>query len=387
MVPTAEGSYTMTVAYGEWTKTYTINAKIPEPSSISAYKFADIDGYDGPVYTVDQYNPGPTSTISLEIGEYVDFLVRVSPVMANQNYTITVDNGGTITEVTLENVIAFYEDLETCTAHRFTAETEGVYVITMTSVENPEITGTLTVYVGVEEELETSAEFTFVTPGNFEKTPEQTFIAPIAGNYVITAEGLDATTWFQHYNEIDDSWTLMNDLPYTKYLEAGERLVLRLYGWTDDAAVVGTAVTVNVALDGEGGGDIGGGEVGTGSGTNDDPYIIAAGDQVCNYPGNRETVYYSYYLTEGGYVKVNSTASIIINLTNDYGANGSNVLGYDDDWNQIFDESAMVYAPAGTVVTISFCNELSEDPSTIAFSLEFLPIPSEDLTPVAGTWV
>ena len=249
--PNKIGSYTMTIKYGDFEKVYTLTITPAAPNSVKLYPFAWIEGFGEMVYTADEYNPGPSTKIELDVGETIDFLVRVNPSAAEQLYTITVDStDATISEITVNNVVAFYEMLEECTAYQFKSDVEGKYVITLKSTVDENVTSTVEVYVGdVEQDVKTSETFEIPTPGNFAPSDEYVFTAGAAGTYVITADGLDASTWLQVYDAAEDSWPqIQGSLPYSVELGAGETLTLRLFGWDD--AVTGQVVTVTVATDG-----------------------------------------------------------------------------------------------------------------------------------------
>ena len=399
--PNAVGEYGLTITYGDLVKEYTIKATPAAPTSVKLYPFAWIAGYGENVYTVDEYNPGSLSTIKLDVGETIDFLVRVNPPKADQLYTITVDSeDASITEITLNNVVAFTEILEECTAYQFKSDVEGKYVITLTSTVNENITSTVEVYVGdVEQDVKASetynitiapSDFSFsdevtftvseagtyvissddmptdvwfqlynaaedswtqiqnslpysqecavgdeitvriftpmgattesrgktvavtigkqasqdsvsyeiATPGSFEPSDEYVFTAEADGTYVITAEGLDASTWLQVYDAADDSWPqIQGSLPYSVELTAGETIIIRLYGWDD--AVAGQMVTVTIASGTAGDGDDT--PVLEGSGTDADPFVLVEnGDYVCAFPGGYNYVFYTYTATQAG---------------------------------------------------------------------------------------
>lgn len=300
--PSAEGEYGLTITYGDLVKEYTLKVIPAAPNSVKLYPFGWIQGYGEEVYTADMYNPGSVTKIELDVGETIDFLVRVNPSAAEQLYTIKVDSeNASITEVTLTNVVAFYEILDECTAYQFKSDVEGKYVITLTSTVNENVTSTVEVYVGdVEQEVKTSESFEIATPSNWAKSEEYVFTAEADGTYVITAEGLDSTTWLQVYNAADDTWTqIQGSLPYSVDLAAGETVTLRLYGWSSDAAVVGKMVTVTVAPGTASGGEGGKPTTLEGSGTDADPYILVEnGDYVCN--AKYDYVFYKYTATQAG---------------------------------------------------------------------------------------
>ena len=243
--PNTVGSYTMTIKYGDFEKTYTLTVTPAVPTSIKLYPFVNIQGYGEMVYTVDEGNS--VTKIELDVGETIDFLIRVNPAKADQLYTITVDSeDASISDVTLTNVVAFYEILEECKAYQFKSDVEGKYTITLTSKVDETVTSTVEVYVGnVEQDVKTSEIFEIPTPGNFDKSESYVFTADVAGKYVITAENNHTSTWIQVYDAVNDSWTrIESQLPYSVDLEAGETVTLRLYGW--DETVLGQVVTVKV---------------------------------------------------------------------------------------------------------------------------------------------
>ena len=253
--PSVAGEYSVTITYEDVVKNYDLIVSPASPTSVGMYGFEWIQGYDQLVYTADVTNPGPTSMIVLEPGETFDFAVLCSPNAADQGVTVTVDSAdATISSVTLTDVVVFYEILDTYTAYQFKSDVVGTYNITITSTADSNITKTVTAYVGTEPggDEQNSTTLNFNTPGNFANT-SQVFTAPVAGTYVITAEGLDATTWLQidRYDPVNDTdWTKIHtQLPYSIELAEGEELTVRLYGWSNDTAIVGTPVAVTLALE------------------------------------------------------------------------------------------------------------------------------------------
>ena len=249
--PTAEGEYTMTITYGDLVKAYTLIVTPATPTAIKAYAFEWIQGYDSLVYTADEYNPGPTTKISVEPGETFDFAVMVSPNKAEQKWNISVDStNATLSKVTLENVVVFYEQAEEYEAYQFKADVAGTYTITMTSTVDSTITNTLVVYVGVEEEVQTSATYNLiVSSSDFGKSEEVTFEVPVDGTYEISATEIPAGVWFQMYNATEDSWSqIQNNLPYSVDCVSGDEITLRLFTSMSTASEDrGTTVTVEVA--------------------------------------------------------------------------------------------------------------------------------------------
>ena len=95
----------------------------------------------------------------------------------------------------------------------------------------------------------TNATMTFVAPGNWKKTDEQTVLVGVSGSYIITATGYETITktYLQVYDAAADSWTRIDtELPYTLSATAGEVLKFRLYGWSD--ADTGMEIVVSIAL-------------------------------------------------------------------------------------------------------------------------------------------
>lgn len=382
--PSTEGEYTITITYEEIVKTYDLVVTAPAPTSVTMYGFEWIQGYDSEVYTADVYNPGPTSMIVLEPGQTFDFAVLCSPNAADQAVTVTVDStDATVTTVELEDVVVFYEMLETYNAYQFKSDVVGTYKITLTSVANPDVTTTVTAYVGTEpaDDENVSTTLNFSTPGNFAKTSQE-FIAPVAGTYVITAEGLDASTWLQidRYDPINDTdWTkIQGQLPYSIELEAGEMLTVRLYGWSNDAAIVGTPVAVTIALDNSGSGA--GDAVTEGAGTEDSPYVIpATGDYTCEFPGGCNATWYSFTADKNGYVTVSTTFETgwIQVGTTVYNA-GANANGGDG-------APVKFLVNAGQTIVIGIA-DWNEGKATIPFSVAFEEVEFKDVAFLAGNW-
>ena len=86
------------------------------------------------------------------------------------------------------------------------------------------------------------------TPGNFAKSEEITFVVEKSGKYLVNVTGMDGSTWFQIYNAAEDSWTKHTSFPAELTLAAGSEVKYRLYGWSSDAAIVGTEVTIELYL-------------------------------------------------------------------------------------------------------------------------------------------
>ena len=248
MYPNAAGEYTLTITYGNIVKEYALHVKPAAPTSISVHPFYQNSGWGATWMEVDA--SVKATYVELGVGETYDFAVKVNPNAANQDYTYTISSeDATITDVTIYEVMAFYENFESYVAKQFKSNVAGTYTVTFTATEDENVKLEFIFYVGVSAEPVTGATFNFVTPGNFAKTDTQTFTATEAGTYVITAEGLDSTTWLQYYQASDDTWAKIQEkLPFSIELEKDATLELRLYGWSSDMAVVGTPVTVTVSL-------------------------------------------------------------------------------------------------------------------------------------------
>ena len=302
------GEYSINITYGDIVKTYDLVVNPASPTAIGAYKFGWIQGYDTMVYTADMYNPGLTSTMILEVGETFDFAVLVSPYAAEQGYDITVDStDATLTEVTLTDVVVFYEMFEEYTAWQFKSDVEGVYTVTMTSTVNPDISGTVTVYVGVEPETSDSTSYDLVVPNSDFGSSKATFTAPASGVYAINAT-LPEGVWLQVYDAESDSWSRIDSsLPYSVECAEGDQVEVRIFT-SMSVATEDRGTTVTVTISADGGSE--GGETLEGSGTDSDPYVIEGnGNYTCAFPGGYNYVFYTYTATEAGTLTINVTSS------------------------------------------------------------------------------
>ncbi len=139
-------------------------------------------------------------------------------------------------------------------------------------------------------------------------------------------------------------------------------------------SVVYNGNTISVA---PAGGDDSGDEPGDiqGSGTEDDPYIITAGDYTAEYAGNGALgfVYYSFTANTNGIITVTSKFDGTIWLT----------LGNESNEGEA--QSLSAFVPVGSEVIIAVA-DWDEQPDSIPFTVSFEEKASDSFEALVGTW-
>ena len=368
------GSFTLTVTYGDFVKTINVTVEPPKAESIGAYQFEMVSAWGDTWYEASIYS-GITNA-SLNVGETLDFAVLVSPTAAAQGFTYSVDSAdASITEVTLTEVMAFDEFFDTYTALQFTSAVEGTYTITLTSTEDANVSSTFVVTVGEEEVEEPVAGATSIT-----LTPTDTYnlmndndiytyLASVAGTYTFTVPANYGVYSLDSYNAWGNPEVDLYDGggSFSVELAAGEEFSFYFGGITKDEFTI----TVEVP------GGSSAPEVGSGSGTDVDPYIILPGDHTCAFPGGWNQIWYAYVVEESGFVTVSTT------LESGWISVGADV--YSCVGNDGSGAPVSVYFLAGTTCLIGV-GDWNEAALDISFSVSAEAFTSEPFDHLVGTW-
>ncbi|MBQ7347475.1 MAG: hypothetical protein IJW55_05915 [Clostridia bacterium] len=251
--PQQAGTFTLTVTYKEMVKTITITVNPPIPQSIGAYGFKWESGWGDTWYEVSENNL--ISNVNLDPGETLDFAVRVSPALADQGFTYTIDSDlATVSEITLNNVMVFTENLETYTALQFVSDTEGTYTVTFTSTKDATVTGTLVVTVGGSDEDDNTAGATSITlkPTDtynlMNDNDVYVYTAAAAGTYTFTVPAGYGVYSMDSYNNWGNPEVDLYDGggSFDVELEAGEEFAFYYGGITKDEFTIEVTVPVSV---------------------------------------------------------------------------------------------------------------------------------------------
>ena len=139
-------------------------------------------------------------------------------------------------------------------------------------------------------------------------------------------------------------------------------------------SVVYNGTTISVA---PAGGDDSGDEPGDiqGSGTEEDPYIITAGDYTAEYAGNGALgfVYYSFKADKNGIITVTSKFD------------GTIWLNLGSESNEGEAQSLSAFVPVGSEIVIAVA-DWDEQPANIPFTVSFEEKASDSFEALVGTW-
>ncbi len=114
-------------------------------------------------------------------------------------------------------------------------------------------------------------------------------------------------------------------------------------------------------------------------GTMEFPYIISAtGDYTCEFPGGYDVVWYTYTLTEGGYVTISTTFT-----GEGWLKLGANPMTAKENGGT--GAALTEYFPAGTVVYLG-AGDWDEGADQVPFNVAFEAFTSESCENIAGTW-
>lgn len=139
-------------------------------------------------------------------------------------------------------------------------------------------------------------------------------------------------------------------------------------------AMSGAVVQLTATVSGEGGST-----QPTQDGSTDHPYILSAtGDYTCEFPGGYDVVWYTYTLTEGGYVTISTTFT-----GEGWLKLGTNPMTAKENGGT--GAALTEYFPAGTVVYLG-AGDWDEGADQVPFNVAFEAFASESCADIAGTW-
>ena len=295
---TKPGNWTLTVTCGEIVKVIDVTVNPAKATDISAQVFAWESGWWG-----DEYTPSSASTITVKEGETFDFTAVVSPDLASQEYTYSLDKatGATITEVTLEGVTVNYEYFETYKAYQFKADVAGTYVITVKDKDNL-VSATLTVTVlklgtiNAPYELTEPGTYSCAFPGGYDCV-WYTY-TPSAGGYLTVSTTFGENGWLQAGT---DRMALATNGGSGESVKTYVKANTICYIGVGDYSEVESTVPFTVAF--EEGDPIP-------DGTATLPYALELEkENSCAFPGGYNYVFYSYTAVSVGTLTVTMTSS------------------------------------------------------------------------------
>ena len=145
-------------------------------------------------------------------------------------------------------------------------------------------------------------------------------------------------------------------------------------GEVTDVVYNGTAYTVSKQTTGDDSGDEGDdGDELKGSGTENDPYVITAGDYVAPFKGGSDLVYYSFTTTESGFITINSTFD------------GTPWLYLGAESNEGYLTTLTAFVPAGGTIIMQV-GDWDEQANDVPFTVSFEAKASDDFSALVGTW-
>ncbi len=264
------GNYTMTINYHGMEKVIDLTVDPLPAEAVSVFEF----GYEyNWVTSQEEYlaNTSASSTYQIAKGEAVDFAALILPEEALQGYTYSVtkdgeavENSSVITEELVDTQI-YWTDYTDVAKLTFIANEDAVYVITFACNTNPEITTSITLYVGDVEipappVTPGAVSITLTTTDTYSWIDEYTYVASAAGDYTFHLPAGVGLYSFAAYDNWGDAEVPhgMDATNYTVTLEEGEEY--SFYFGSD--TITTYYVTVSTPESGWlGGGDIGGGDV------------------------------------------------------------------------------------------------------------------------------
>lgn len=110
-----------------------------------------------------------------------------------------------------------------------------------------------------------------------------------------------------------------------------------------------------------------------GSGTENDPYVITAGDYVAPFKGGSNLVYYSFTTTESGFVTLKSTFD------------GTPWLYLGAVSNEGATDTLTAYVPAGGTIIMKV-GDWDDQADDVPFTVSFEAKASDDFSALVGTW-
>ena len=251
------GTYTVTVSYaGNLIKTFKMEIKTPAVGEVLACVFENQWGWDGEVYTANEYTAVTNAT--LEAGEVLDFVGLIKPTLLAQNYTVKVidENDAdvtatTISKATLADAMVFYEYQASYEAYRFSTDVAGTYKVIVTSTEDTTVSTTLTVTVEAEEASSEAVTSITLTPSDtYTFIDEYTYVATVAGTYTFTVPAGYGVYSFDAYNSWSAPEVDFNMQPFGGSfeiaLEAGEEFGFYYGGLTKDEFTIEVDVPVEI---------------------------------------------------------------------------------------------------------------------------------------------